>query len=172
MPAALPVHCPADNACLLICGGLQVPLILTTSFPDAVAKPLETALASIKRKKYKVVLSSDLVHPGDELSREESALVGYYLALDADKFSGNSVSTLTAMLILERQWLNRCMGGGQAAALAMLLLGEACFCSASGGACCIMFKAGRCFGSLPAGSRRTTTAGAYRWTHFCHFICK
>ena len=91
---------------------LQVPLILTTSFPDAVAKPLDNAIASIKRKKYKVVLSSELVHAGDELSREESALVGYYLALDADKFSGNSVSTLTAMLILERQWLNRCVGGG------------------------------------------------------------
>lgn len=91
--------------CLLVCG-LQVPLILTTSFPDAVTKPLEAAIGSIKSKQYQLVLSSELVQSEHELSREESALVGYYL--DADRFCGNSVSTLSAMLILERQWLNRC----------------------------------------------------------------
>ncbi|KAI3432375.1 hypothetical protein D9Q98_003932 [Chlorella vulgaris] len=50
---------------------------------------------------------SALVQPGEELTREESALVDYYLGLDADKFTGNSVSTFTAFMILERQWLGR-----------------------------------------------------------------
>lgn len=36
--------------------------------------------------------------------------VDYYLGLQADKFIGNSVSTFTAFIILERQWLGRCEG--------------------------------------------------------------
>jgi hypothetical protein len=36
--------------------------------------------------------------------------VDYYLALGANKFTGNSVSTFTAFLILERQWLGRWAG--------------------------------------------------------------
>lgn len=33
--------------------------------------------------------------------------VDYYLGLEAEKFTGNSVSTFTAFIILERQWLGR-----------------------------------------------------------------
>lgn len=36
--------------------------------------------------------------------------VDYYLGLQADMFIGNSVSTFTAFIILERQWLGRYAG--------------------------------------------------------------
>lgn len=36
------------------------------------------------------------------LSREESALVDYYLGLNSHQFVGNSVSSFSAMLIMER----------------------------------------------------------------------
>lgn len=36
--------------------------------------------------------------------------VDYYLSLQANSFIGNSVSTFTAFVILERQWLGRCAG--------------------------------------------------------------
>lgn len=36
------------------------------------------------------------------LSREESALVDYYLGLNAHQFVGNSVSSFSAMIIMER----------------------------------------------------------------------
>ncbi|KAL4856629.1 hypothetical protein ACK3TF_003058 [Chlorella vulgaris] len=86
---------------------IQIPVIVVTSFPDAVPEALETALQSITSRQYTVVLGSALVQPGEELTREESALVDYYLGLHAQKFTGNSVSTFTAFIILERQWLGR-----------------------------------------------------------------
>ncbi|KAI3432339.1 hypothetical protein D9Q98_003897 [Chlorella vulgaris] len=58
-------------------------VVVVTSFPDAVPEALETALESITSRKYTVVLGSALVQPGEELTREESALVAYYLGLDA-----------------------------------------------------------------------------------------
>lgn len=85
----------------------QVPVVVVTSFPDAVPNALDTSLKSIKSSKYNVVLGSELVQLGEELSREENALVDYYLGLEAEKFTGNSVSTFTAFLILERRWLDR-----------------------------------------------------------------
>lgn len=85
----------------------QVPLVVVTSWPDAVVDALETSLQSIKDGNYNVVLGSELVQPGEQLTREENALVDYYLGLEAEKFIGNSVSTFTAFIILERQWLNR-----------------------------------------------------------------
>lgn len=36
-----------------------------------------------------------------------SRQVDYYLGREAGKFTGNSVSTFTAFIILERQWLGR-----------------------------------------------------------------
>ena len=36
--------------------------------------------------------------------------VDYYLALQAGKFIGNSVSTFSAFVILERQWQDRWVG--------------------------------------------------------------
>lgn len=54
---------------------MQVPVVVVTSFPDAVPEALETALESIKSSKYSVVLGNELVNLGEELTREESALV-------------------------------------------------------------------------------------------------
>ena len=72
----------------------QVPVVVVTSFPDAVPEALETALASIKASSYNAVLGSELVQPGEELTREESALV--------------------------RQWSGRVIGLGLGAAPSML----------------------------------------------------
>ena len=41
------------------------------------------------------------------LGREIRAAIEYFLALQADKFIGNSVSTLSALVMLQRQKLNR-----------------------------------------------------------------
>jgi hypothetical protein len=54
---------------------MQVPVVVVTSFPDAVPEALETALESMKSNNYNVVLGNELVRPGEELTREESALV-------------------------------------------------------------------------------------------------
>lgn len=168
-PAPLPTSAPSG----------QVPLLVVTSFPDAIPEALSATLKNVREHKYQAVLGSDLPG-GDELSREESALVSYplccltavlsmtctawtavarlyaqqgqqvaregmlaggpryehpivnlcsqrfvhpalcplsclqvdyYLGLQADRFIGNSVSTFTAFIILERQWLGRCAGG-------------------------------------------------------------
>ena len=51
------------------------------------------------------LLQSDLYTA--DLSREEKALVDYYIALNAERFMGNSVSSFSALLLLERQHLGR-----------------------------------------------------------------
>jgi hypothetical protein len=38
--------------------------------------------------------------------------VDYHLALEAEQFTGNSVSTFTAFIMLERRWLGRCVVEG------------------------------------------------------------
>jgi hypothetical protein len=52
-----------------------VPVVVVTSFPNAVPEALDSALESMKHHKYTVVLGSELAQPGQELTREESALV-------------------------------------------------------------------------------------------------
>lgn len=58
---------------------------------------------------YHVVTQTHLYPDKDELAflgvlgREQVACLDYYIALEADKFIGNSVSTFSAMLLLERQ---------------------------------------------------------------------
>lgn len=54
---------------------LQVPVVVVTSFPDAVPEALDAVLKNIKEHKYNVVLGKDLTVEA-QLSREESALVG------------------------------------------------------------------------------------------------
>lgn len=51
------------------------------------------------------LLQYDL-YPAD-LSREEKALVDFYIALSARRFMGNSVSSFSALQLLERQHLGR-----------------------------------------------------------------
>ncbi|KAL4854369.1 hypothetical protein ACK3TF_004887 [Chlorella vulgaris] len=83
----------------------QVPIVVITSFRHVAPKDLRKALVSLELQQYTVVLGKDLV--GKELQRDESALVDYYLGRGVDQFIGNSVSTFTAMLMMERQWLKR-----------------------------------------------------------------
>ena len=67
-----PLPCPAAAA------ATQVPLVVATSFPDAVPEALSTALDSIRSSEYgSVILGSDFAEAGQEaeLSREEGALV-------------------------------------------------------------------------------------------------
>jgi hypothetical protein len=51
-------------------------LVVVTSWPDAVPDVLDKALKSLKQHNYTVLLGSQLVQAGEELTREESALVG------------------------------------------------------------------------------------------------
>lgn len=53
----------------------QVPMVLVTSWPDAVPEVLNAAMASMKQHKYKLVLGNELMHHGEDLPREERALV-------------------------------------------------------------------------------------------------
>ncbi len=69
------LQCVPDACCCC----LQVPLVVVTSWPDAVVDALETSLQSIKDGSYNVVLGSELVQPGEQLTREENALVGLLL---------------------------------------------------------------------------------------------
>jgi hypothetical protein len=63
-------------------------------------------LQDIKAVGYRIVVHRDLF--GDEeMPREVSALMEYYLALHSARFIGNSVSTFSALNILERQQANR-----------------------------------------------------------------
>lgn len=39
-------------------------------------------------------------------TREEAAMLDYFLAMDAENFAGNSVSTFSALLMLERRLLH------------------------------------------------------------------
>ncbi|KAI7846355.1 hypothetical protein COHA_000192 [Chlorella ohadii] len=90
----------------------EVPVVVVTSFRDAVKDVLDAALQSIRGHKFVPVLGSELVRGKEEeaLSREQRALVDYYLGLDAQRFLGNSVSTFTAFIMLERKWAHRPAG--------------------------------------------------------------
>jgi hypothetical protein len=105
-----------------------VPLVVVTSFAHAMPDALGASLASLRAANFsRVLLGSQLGEPEGEggdggggggsgaggLWRGEGAVVGYFLALEAQRFAGNSVSTFTAFLLLERRWLEppRCAGG-------------------------------------------------------------
>ena len=49
------------------------------------------------------VVTQQYLFPAHTLSREEAACVEYHIALASQKFVGNSVSSFSALLILERQ---------------------------------------------------------------------
>ena len=80
---------------------------------------------------YRIVTQTYLYPNMDDFSmigvfgREQVACVDYYIALEADKFVGNSVSSFSAMLLLERQrqdtW-NSYYNGGNIPLSAMLPL--------------------------------------------------
>lgn len=83
----------------------QVPLLLATSWAQADKTLISAAVESLRSSNYNVIFRHELFSDDTELAsltREESALVDYYLSLNAQQFVGNSVSTFSAMLIMER----------------------------------------------------------------------
>jgi hypothetical protein len=91
--------------------------------------------------------------------------VDYYLALEADRFIGNSVSTFSAFVILERQWQDRCVLEQWVSAMgSSRMAGRFCGqrCSPTGPTPPLLPHP--LPGCQPAGSRHTTTEGAFHWT--------
>ncbi|KAI7840394.1 hypothetical protein COHA_005895 [Chlorella ohadii] len=89
---------------------LRVPLLVLAHWPDASGSLTQQALDSLEANGYTVVRRDELFREGDappSLPRELSALVDYHLALRARQFIGNSVSSFSAMLILERRHAGR-----------------------------------------------------------------
>ncbi|KAL4447483.1 hypothetical protein ABPG75_004702 [Micractinium tetrahymenae] len=83
----------------------EVPLLLATSLVQADKRVLAAALKSLKEHNYTVVMRHELFVGAaalPALSREESALIDYYLGLNSHQFVGNSVSSFSAMIIMER----------------------------------------------------------------------
>lgn len=80
----------------------SVPLYVGLDW-QAVFVPLaRLVIGQIKQAGYNVVLHED-VFTGRGLHREELAMLEYDLALASKKFIGNSVSTFSALIIMERQ---------------------------------------------------------------------
>jgi hypothetical protein len=72
----------------------------------AVMPLMQELMKDIKALGYRIILHKDLFG-GEEMPREVSALIEYHLALHSNRFIGNSVSTFSALNILERQQANR-----------------------------------------------------------------
>jgi len=98
----------------------SVPLYVAAYWPDVDHGREEAVMGGLRLEGYKVVTSRDLATrlgvPGaGEVARELGALVDYALALACDRFIGNSVSTFSALAILERrhrgQWAAYYNGG-------------------------------------------------------------
>ncbi|GAB4815033.1 hypothetical protein N2152v2_002079 [Parachlorella kessleri] len=80
----------------------DVPLYVTYD-REAVSKPiLAHVLGRIQSAGYHIVERTDIL-PTVQLPRELAALLEYYIALSAHKYIGNSVSTFSALAILERE---------------------------------------------------------------------
>ncbi|KAI7840392.1 hypothetical protein COHA_005893 [Chlorella ohadii] len=84
----------------------QVPLLVITNWPHAQASLAQQALDSLRENGYTVVRRDELLSGWQKqppLERELSALIDYYVSLGCHQFIGNSVSTFSALLILERR---------------------------------------------------------------------
>eukprot|EP01025_Chloroclados_australasicus_P028499 TRINITY_DN2823_c0_g1_i2.p1 TRINITY_DN2823_c0_g1~~TRINITY_DN2823_c0_g1_i2.p1 ORF type:complete len:636 (+),score=41.53 TRINITY_DN2823_c0_g1_i2:36-1910(+) len=77
-----------------------VPLIVSHS-TNVHNDTFQTAMQSIVKSNFNIISNQDLQL--DTHFREVSALIDYYLALQANQFIGNSVSSFSALLILERR---------------------------------------------------------------------
>eukprot|EP01023_Acetabularia_acetabulum_P010098 TRINITY_DN145_c0_g1_i2.p1 TRINITY_DN145_c0_g1~~TRINITY_DN145_c0_g1_i2.p1 ORF type:complete len:618 (+),score=69.88 TRINITY_DN145_c0_g1_i2:36-1856(+) len=73
----------------------------------------EPAMQSINQHNFKVVTNTELNLK--EFQREVSAMINYFMALQAQQFIGNSVSSFSALMILERRgmqsWASYYNGG-------------------------------------------------------------
>jgi len=94
------------------------PLYFACDLPTAEPYLLNAAMKSLKAMGYKKVtlqagqknlksMDKRKTTGGSNLSREIRAMHAYYLGMDSEKYIGNSVSTFSALLLLERQNKNR-----------------------------------------------------------------
>eukprot|EP01025_Chloroclados_australasicus_P028504 TRINITY_DN2823_c1_g1_i10.p2 TRINITY_DN2823_c1_g1~~TRINITY_DN2823_c1_g1_i10.p2 ORF type:complete len:381 (+),score=26.76 TRINITY_DN2823_c1_g1_i10:146-1144(+) len=65
----------------------------------------DQAMNSVQKHGYKVINNGDLGLKDHQ--REISAMINYFMALEAKQFVGNSVSSFSAMLIMERRSLGK-----------------------------------------------------------------
>lgn len=98
----------------------DVPLYVAAYWPGVSTERAQHALKALSGAGYKVVTSRDLANilstsNAWEAQREMGALLDYGLAKDCVRFCGNSVSTFSALAILERrhagQWAAYYNGG-------------------------------------------------------------
>ena len=89
----------------------DIPLVVTLAWDQAVSDVVSNALESLDMYGYKIIRSDELTAETmalpKPLCRDASALIHYYLALTASQFIGNSVSSFSAMIILERWHANQ-----------------------------------------------------------------
>ncbi|KAL4423954.1 hypothetical protein ABPG75_001255 [Micractinium tetrahymenae] len=90
--------------------GREVPLLVAAIGSRLNDTVVQAALGSLSNHGYKAVLQGDVFKEVPELAslgQEEAALVDFYVALRCQQFVGNSVSTSSALLIMERWHTNR-----------------------------------------------------------------
>lgn len=87
-----------------------IPLLVVTSYEQASRPHLDAALANLRSLNFQVVPRTEIATIERKHGREEAALIDYYISLQSEQFMGNSVSTFSAMLILERRQLKRFAG--------------------------------------------------------------
>eukprot|EP01025_Chloroclados_australasicus_P050342 TRINITY_DN5777_c0_g2_i1.p1 TRINITY_DN5777_c0_g2~~TRINITY_DN5777_c0_g2_i1.p1 ORF type:complete len:664 (-),score=21.91 TRINITY_DN5777_c0_g2_i1:1210-3099(-) len=83
----------------------SVPIIMSFS-SDIHQEMFGLAVQSLKESNFTIVSNQALLK-SKSYSREEAALVSYFLALEAQQFVGNSVSSYSALLILERRSMQK-----------------------------------------------------------------
>eukprot|EP01025_Chloroclados_australasicus_P017915 TRINITY_DN191_c0_g1_i1.p1 TRINITY_DN191_c0_g1~~TRINITY_DN191_c0_g1_i1.p1 ORF type:complete len:670 (+),score=70.77 TRINITY_DN191_c0_g1_i1:26-2011(+) len=84
----------------------QLPIYISIVKQDADERLLSRVIQNLNLNGYKkLYMKEDVTNDVELLSlpSEMAALVDYFVALEADKFVGNSVSTHSALLLLERQ---------------------------------------------------------------------
>eukprot|EP01025_Chloroclados_australasicus_P054071 TRINITY_DN6405_c0_g1_i1.p1 TRINITY_DN6405_c0_g1~~TRINITY_DN6405_c0_g1_i1.p1 ORF type:complete len:769 (-),score=34.50 TRINITY_DN6405_c0_g1_i1:335-2494(-) len=83
---------------------VDIPLYIATNWNLVHDRIKDTVLSSLKEAGYEIVTkTSILLDLIQDLKREELGLMDYFLALNSYKFVGNSVSTFSALVILERR---------------------------------------------------------------------
>ncbi|GAB4820891.1 hypothetical protein N2152v2_007937 [Parachlorella kessleri] len=78
----------------------DLPLLLVLDRDALQLSQYQNAVRSLKDKGYHPFVLKDLA--GAHFTREQAAMVSYYLGQRADQFVGNAMSTFSALLIMER----------------------------------------------------------------------
>ena len=81
------------------------PLFIITDKAAVQPRELRLVEMSLKMAGFQVMWQSDDTR---DLPREARAILYYFLAMEAEVFIGNHVSTLSALLIIHRRGLGRC----------------------------------------------------------------